>query len=279
MLKEFDIVIIGCGPAGMSAAIYATKPNNKVAIIERNAPGGKMLETDHISNFPNKTNIDGISLSMEMFEHVSTLPCEYISDNVIDIKVENNIKTVITNKGQYNAKVVIIATGTKEKRIGIKGETEYYNKGVSYCATCDAPLYKDKTVVVIGDNDHAKEEANYLKGFASKVIEIKNYSDIEEILGDGDRVTSIKCKDKIVDTDGVFPFIGVEPSSMFAKRLNIVDEKGNIVVNSKMETSIEGIYAVGDVIVKDLRQIVTACSDGAIAGNNALKYLYKLNQK
>ena len=142
MNKEYDIIIIGCGPAGMTAAIYAARPNNKIAIIERNAPGGKMLETSHIANFPNKTMTDGVSLSMEMFEHVSSLPIEYITGNVIDITIENNYKTVITNKGQYKTKVVIIATGTREKRIGIKGESEYYGKGVSYCATCDAALYR-----------------------------------------------------------------------------------------------------------------------------------------
>ena len=235
-----------------------------------------MLETNHIANFPGKTMIDGVSLSMEMFEHVSSLPCEYITGNVIDIIIENDRKIVVTNKGQYKAKVIIIATGIREKRIGFKGEAEYYGKGVSYCATCDAALFKDKVVCVIGDNNHASEEAKYLESFASKVIVIKDYTEIEEILGDNEKVIAIRCKDKTIQTDGVFPFIGSEPGSMFTKRLKIVDDKGYIITNDKMETSIPGIYAIGDVIVKELRQIVTACSDGAIAGNNALKYLYKL---
>lgn len=273
MNNAFDIIIIGCGPAGMSAAIYANKPNLKIAVIERNAPGGKMLNTNHIANYPGKKLIDGVSLSMEMYDHMSSLPISYISDNVIDIKVENDQKIVIASKKQYKAKVIIIATGIREKRIGIKGEAEYYGKGVSYCATCDAALFRDKVVTVIGNSNHAKEEANYLESYAKEVIRIEDSSCIEEIMGDNDKVIAIKCKDKTIMTDGVFPFIGDEPSSMFTSRLNITNSNGYIVTNDKMETAIPGIFAIGDVINKDLRQIVTACSDGAIAGINAIKYL------
>lgn len=272
-MNNLDIIIIGCGPAGMTAAIYATKPNKQVAIIEKNAPGGKMLTTNHIENYPGKKLIDGVSLSMEMFEHMSTLPIKYIPENVIDIHVENDIKTVITNKNQYQAKVVIIATGIREKRIGIKGEEEYYSKGVSYCATCDASLFKDKYVAVIGNTEHAKEEAKYLEAYAKEVTLIEDYTTVEEIMGDGNKVVALKLKDQTLQVDGVFPFIGNEPGSMFTKRLNIVDDKGYIVTNEQMETSIPGIFAIGDVKQKELRQIVTACSDGAIAGINALKYL------
>ena len=272
-MNNYDIVIIGCGPAGMTAAIYATKPNNKVAIIEKNAPGGKMLSTNHIANYPGKKMIDGVSLSMEMFEHMSTLPVRYIAENVIDIKVENDIKTIITNKNQYQAKVVIIATGIREKRIGIKGEEEYYAKGVSYCATCDASLFKDKVVAVIGNTQHAKEEAKYLESYAKEVILVEDHTQVEEILGDGSKVVALKLKDRMLQVDGIFPFIGTEPGSMFTKRLNILDSKGYIITNEQMETSIPGIYAIGDVKQKELRQIVTACSDGAIAGINAIKYL------
>lgn len=272
-MNNYDIIIIGSGPAGMTAAIYATKPNNKVAIIEKNAPGGKMLTTNHIANYPGKKMIDGVSLSMEMFEHMSTLPVRYIAENVIDINVENNKKVVITNKGQYESKVVIIATGIREKRIGIKGEEEYYSKGVSYCATCDAALFKDKVVAVIGNSNHAKEEATYLKSYAKEVILIEDYTMVEEIMGDGNKVVALKLKDRTLQVDGIFPFIGNEPGSMFTKRLNIVDDKGYIITNEQMETSIPGIFAIGDVKQKELRQIVTACSDGAIAGINALKYL------
>jgi len=275
MNNEFDIIIIGCGPAGMSAAIYASRPNVKIAIIERNAPGGKMLNTDHIANYPGKKLIDGVSLSMEMFDHMSSLPISYISDNVIDIKIEEDKKIVITSKKQYEAKSIIIATGIREKRIGIKGESEYYGKGVSYCATCDASLFRDKVVTVIGNTDHAKDEAKYLEGYAKEVIHIEDSSIVEEIMGDSTKVIAIKCKDKTIMTDGVFPFIGNEPSAMFASRLNITNDKGYIVSDSKMETSIPGIFAIGDVIEKDLRQIVTACSDGAIAGINAIKYINK----
>ena len=273
MNNAFDIIIIGCGPAGMSAAIYATRPNLKIAIIERNAPGGKMLNTNHIANYPGKKLIDGVSLSMEMFEHMSSLPISYITDNVIDIKDEGDKKIVVASKKQYEAKVVIIATGIREKRIGIKGETEYYGKGVSYCATCDAALFKDKIVTVIGNSDHAKEEAKHLEAYAREVIRIEDSSCIEEIMGDTNKVVALKCKDKTIMTDGVFPFIGNEPSSMFANRLNITNSNGYIVTNEKMETSIPGIFAIGDVINKELRQIVTACSDGAIAGINSIKYL------
>lgn len=296
MNSVYDLIIIGAGPAGLTSAIYASKANLKVAIIEKNAPGGKLVNINKITNFPTENEILGTDLAIKMFNHALSCGIEYIDETVIDI-IPNQIKTIKASRHTFLAKSIIIATGTKEKKANIEGEDLFFGKGVSYCAICDAPLYKGKDVAVIGDYDAALNEALYLSSFAKNIylISTKNkYSNnellnkvlnnnnikiiyntaISKIEGD-EEVKGIVLNDKLLNVSAVFIFMGLTPSTNFATRLGITNEKGYIIVNGKMETKIAGIYAAGDVIEKELRQIVTANSDGAIAANQVIKYLNK----
>jgi thioredoxin reductase (NADPH) len=304
----YDLIIIGAGPSGMSAAIYGSRGGLKVAMIEKEVPGGKVMKTSDIENWPGVASIKGPDLAFEMFNHAQKFGAEFIYGNVIDIIDEGTIKKVKTSDNTlYETLAVIIATGTKERKIGIKGEDEYYGKGVSYCAVCDGALYKNKPIAVIGGGNSALEEALYLTRFASKIYlihrrdefraediivnNIKNNKVIElklkyiplEINGNN-TVNQIVIKNVVnnevenLEVNAVFPFIGLDPESRFASRLNITNERGYVVTNSEMETDVKGIFAAGDVIEKNLRQIVTASSDGAIAANKVIQYIDELKK-
>lgn len=299
-----DVVIIGCGPAGMSAAVYASRAKLDVVVLDSGAPGGKLLKTSDIENYIGNKKVDGVALAMQMFEHSTSFGAVYQYGNVVDIEDHGAIKRIILDdNSSIDAKSVIIATGTNDGLMNIKGEEEYTGKGVSYCAVCDAAFFKDKVVCVIGGGNSALEEALYLTKFASKVhviirrdvfraepiiqqrvmenpkIEIHKLLKPKEVVGNGMKVTKLVLESSIdgslseIDTDGIFPFIGAIPATAFAKKLGILNDKGYIVVNNKMETSVQGIYGVGDVCDKPLRQIVTATSDGAIAGQQVYHYL------
>jgi thioredoxin reductase (NADPH) len=305
----YDLIIIGAGPAGMSAAIYASRGGLKVAMIEKEVPGGKVMKTGDIENWPGVELIKGPDLAYEMFNHSQKFGAEYLYGNVIDIIDDGKIKKIKTAEGVfYEAYAVIIATGTKERKIGIKGEDEFYGKGVSYCAVCDGALYKNKPIAVVGGGNSALEESLFLTRFASKIYlihrrdefraeeiivnKVRNNKIIElklkyiplEIIGD-DNVKQIVIKNvetnevETLEVSAVFPFIGLDPESRFAARLNIINDRGYIVANSDMETSIKGIYAAGDVLDKNLRQIVTASSDGAIAASKAIHYIDEIKKQ
>jgi len=294
MDKIYDVIIVGAGPAGLTAAIYAAKANLKVAIIEKSAPGGKLVNINNITNFPTEDKIDGPDLAFKMFNHVINCGVEYFDETVIDI-LQDSIKTIKASRNTYYAKTIIIATGTQEKKANIEGEDYFFGKGVSYCAVCDAPLYKNKNIVVVGDYDYALEETLYLSNFGKKVylvsskskftnkvlfdeinrkenVEVLFNSKLEKIVGK-DEVEKVLINSSFFEVSAVFFFIGLTPSTNFASRLGIINERGYIEVNDKMETKLEGIYAAGDVINKNLRQIVTAASDGAIAANQIIRYL------
>lgn len=302
MSKIYDVVIIGAGPAGMSAAIYAKRAGLSVGMIEYSAPGGKMVKTAEILNYPSFTQINGVDLSLKMFEQVQNLEVDYLYGEVIDLK-DGNIKEIICKDGTvYQGKVVIVATGTNPNPLNIPGEDTFISKGVSYCAICDGSFFKNKVVAVIGGGNSALEESLYLTQFVDKLyiiirrdvfraeaiiqekvlkhpkIEIiRNHIPIE-IKGD-DKVDTLCIQDvqtkEITElkVDGIFPYIGATPSTAFLKHLDVLDDRGYIVVNDKMETTVPGIYGAGDCNVKHLRQIVTAVNDGAIAGQNSYHYL------
>jgi thioredoxin reductase (NADPH) len=302
MDKRYDVIVIGAGPAGMTAAIYAKRAGLDVAMLEYNAPGGKMVKTFEIENYPSFININGADLSYKMFEQTQALGAEYLYGDVVDL-IDGDIKTIITEDGsEYKASVVIIATGTKERLLNIPGEEKFTSKGVSYCAVCDGAFFKDKTVVVIGGGNSALEESLYLAQFVKKLyvvirrdvfradelvqekvmenpkIEIIKKHIPIEILGDdkvnGIILENVDTKERVtLETDGIFPYIGADPNTSFVKDLGITDENGYILVNEEMETDIKGIYGAGDCNVKTLRQIVTATSDGAIAAQNAFHYI------
>lgn len=310
---DYDLIVIGGGPAGMTAAIYAQRANLKTAIIEKYIVGGKMIKTSEIENYPGYDNILGPDLSEKMQQQVEKLKVEFIYDEVTTITDSKNheSKTVVMLGGnKYTVKAVIIATGTLERKIGCPGEAEYANRGVSYCAVCDGALFKGKIITVVGGGYAACEEALYLTRFTKQVNlihrrdqfradekivnKIKNHPNITlitdyvvtEVIGDDikKKVAKLKIQNvktkviKEVATDALFPYIGSDPITNFIKELDICDSNGYIIANDKCQTKIAGLYAAGDVIAKNLRQIVTAVNDGAIAAQYLINFIDNFNE-
>lgn len=305
-LKEYDVVIVGAGPAGMTAAVYASRANLSTIMIERGMPGGQMANTADVENFPGFDLITGPDLSTKMFNHAQKFGAEYTYGDIKSVKVEDGKKIIDLGDKQLLAKAVIIATGAEYKKIGVPGEQELGGRGVSYCAVCDGAFFKQKNLVVIGGGDSAVEEGVYLTKFADKVTIIhrrdqlraqkilqerafKNEkidfiwnSNLKSINEKDGKVGSVTIVDNdgnesIIDTDGVFVYIGMQPLTKPFLDLGITDEVGYIITNDEMETSVPGIFAAGDVRVKKLRQIVTATGDGSIAAQNAQHYIEALN--
>lgn len=299
MERHYDIIIIGAGPAGMSAAIYGSRAGLKTAMLEMGAPGGKLIKTAEISNWPGIIETNGAKLASDMFEHSTTFGAEYLYGNVVQVK-DGEYKTIICEDGtEYSAKAVIVATGTQERMMNIPGEQENIGRGVSYCAVCDGAFFRNQEVCVIGGGNSALEEANYLTQFASKVNiiirrdvfradsivqdAIKDNPKISIITkhvpvsvnDDGMRVTGLTIRnvetqeETELATHGIFPYIGLDPATSFLEGLDILDAHGYMVVDENCETKIKGIYGAGDVIAKKLRQVVTATNDGAIAAQHA----------
>ena len=309
---DYDLVVIGAGPAGMTAAIYAQRANLKVIIIEKYLVGGKMTKTAEIENYPGFDFILGTDLSDKMEQQVQKLKVEIIYDEVNNIMdINHQIKKVFLASGrQLVAKGVIIATGTVERKIGAAGELEYANRGVSYCAVCDGALFKNKIISVVGGGYSACEEALYLTRFTNKVNlihrrdefrvdeklldKVKNHPDITlmtnyvvaEVIGDEtkQKVAKLLIKNvktnmiEAINTDALFPYIGSDPITSFVKDMDICNNEGYIVTNDKCQTKIPGLYAAGDVIVKNLRQIVTAVNDGAIAAQYLINFIDNFNE-
>lgn len=302
MDNRYDVIVIGAGPAGMTAAIYAKRAGLNVAMLESMAPGGKMVKTFDIQNYPSYSEVNGADLSMKMFEHTQNLNVSYLYGDVVNITDGEYKKIKCADGNEYEAKAIIIATGTKERLLNIPGELELASRGVSYCAVCDATFFKGKDVAVIGGGNSALEEALYLAEGVNKLYiiirrdvfraeeivqnKVLNHPKIEiikkhipvEITGDkkvdGLVIENVDTKEITkLDVDGIFPYIGSIPNTSFVSDLNITDENGYILVNEKMETKVPGIFSAGDCNKKELRQIVTATSDGAIAGQNAYHYI------
>ena len=306
MTKEYDFLIIGAGPAGMTAAIYASRAGLNTAMVEAGAPGGKLLKTNEISNWPGIKSETGSQLAMDMFEHSTSFGASYEYGKVTKI-LEGEKKQVILEDGTVLlAPAVLIATGTKQRPLHIPGEEKNTGKGISYCAVCDGAFYRDQEIAVIGAGNSALEEALYLTGFASKVwllmrrdvfrgdkitvdkvkanpkIEIIQNVIPTEILDNGSHVTGLKIRDiktgenRILSVWGIFPYIGAEPVTGFLKDLDVLDEKGYLLTDTSMETKIPLLYGAGDVCRKNLRQVVTAVNDGAIAAQAAFHKLQSI---
>ena len=301
-MDNYDLIIIGAGPAGLSAAIYALRGKLKTLILENDTPGGKVVKTSEITNWPGIINVDGATLAYNMFEQVVSLGVVYKYGKVEKILNKKNSKIVITEDAKYKAKAVIVATGTINKKIGLEKEDQLYGKGISYCAVCDAKLYQDKVIAVLGGGDSALKEAIYLSKFANRVILIHRrdqFKASEELIDKMIKTPNLDCKtpftinklhgeqslkgisivnvltneEQYLALDGLFPFIGSIPATDFLQEFEVLDNQGYIVVNQNMETKVKGIYAAGDVVKKELRQIVTACSDGAIAAQHIVETL------
>lgn len=301
--RIYDVIIIGAGPAGMTAAVYASRGNMDTLLLERGVPGGQMADTEEIENYPGFERILGQELSTKMFEHAQKFGAEYAYGDVKGIEDHGSYKVVNAGDKTFKGRTIIITTGAQYRKLGVKGEEEYTGRGVSYCAVCDGAFYRDKEIAVIGGGDSAVEEGMYLTRFAKKVTVIHRRDELRaqkilqdrafanekmdfiwntevvEINGEDGKVSSLTLKNNKTgevtnfETAGVFIYIGTVPLSEPFKSLGIVDEDGYIPTNENMETNVPGVYAAGDIRVKDLRQIVTATGDGSIAAEQALKYL------
>ncbi|WP_391592220.1 Thioredoxin reductase [[Mycoplasma] cavipharyngis] len=300
----FDFLIIGAGPAGLTAAIYGARAGMKCGFIEKDAPGGKMVKTNSLENYPAFETIEGTDLSLKMMNHALANEVSYLYGNVTKVVSIKPYWAVYTENDKiYYAKTVFIATGMIERKIGIPNESEYYGRGVSYCAVCDAALYKGKDVAVIGGGNSAVEEAIYLSNVVANVhiihrrdqfrADAKIVNNMKKIANikihtpfiptrievNNNSVSGVKIQnvnsqnELIIPVSCVFPYIGLNPVTDFVKDLDIIGSDGFIVVNQKMATKYPGLYAGGDVIQKSLRQVATAINDGAIAAIEAKNYI------
>lgn len=306
--KIFDCIILGGGPAGISAALYAKRGNIDVAILDISALGGQPVNYLEIENYLGFESIEGWELAEKFEKHIDkfNIP-KFLMEEIQEIDLVSDIKTIKTLKGEYKARTVIIATGASAAKLGIKGEIEHIGKGVSYCAVCDGAFYKDKVVAVVGGGNAAVEEGMYLTKFAKKVYIIHRRNElradkiVQERALDNKKVEfvfdtvpleinpdengcvgAIKIKNvktnEITDlkVNGVFPYIGFTPNVQGFNGQVMQDERGFIKVDETMRTSTMGVFAAGDVRVTPLRQVITAVSDGAIAGFSAVKYVEEL---
>jgi len=309
-MKVRDLIIIGAGPAGMSAGIYAARSALSPLIIESQMPGGQVALTDFIENYPAFPNgMSGQELTKLMEEQCNNFNVEFMNFIQVDfVEKENKIFKLKTNQGDFFAKTVIVATGASPAELGIPGEREFKGRGVSYCATCDGPLFKDKDILVVGGGDSAVQEAIYLSKFVSslKIVHRRDKLRARKMLQEkviknpkidilwNSNLLEIKGKDLVervvifnnktnqkreIRIDGVFMYVGFKPSSSLVRNLVEMDKLGRIITDHKMRTSTTGLFAAGDVRNTPLRQVVTAVSDGAIAAISAEEYLeYELKQ-
>jgi len=304
--KIYDVIIIGAGPAGMTAAVYTSRANLSTLMIERGIPGGQMANTEEVENFPGFESILGPDLSNKMFNHAKKFGAEYAYGDIKEIIDGKEYKTIKAGSKEYKARSIIISTGAEYKKVGVPGEKELGGRGVSYCAVCDGAFFKEKRLFVIGGGDSAVEEGVYLTRFASQVTIVHRRDELraQKILQDrafaNDKVDfiwnhtikAINEKDgkvgsvTLVSTtdgteqelaaDGVFIYIGMVPLSKPFENLGITNENGYIETNDRMETKVPGIFAAGDIREKTLRQIVTATGDGSIAAQAAQHYVEEL---
>jgi len=305
----YDVIIAGAGPSGMTAAVYASRGNMKTLMLERGMPGGQMVDTEDIENYPGFDSILGADLSNKMFEHATKFGAEYAYGDIKDVEDHGDYKIVLAGDKRFKTKSLIITTGAQYKKLGIEGEAELTGRGVSYCAVCDGAFFKERELIVIGGGDSAVEEGMYLTKFASKVTIVHRRDELraqkilqqrafgnekiefiwdtvpEKINGENGKVSSVTLRNVKTDEaydhqiDGVFVYIGMDPLSEPFKNLGIVDEEGYIPTDENMATNVPGVFAAGDIRVKDLRQIVTATGDGSIAAESALAYIDDLAEK
>lgn len=302
----YDVIVIGAGPAGMTSALYASRSNLSVLLLEQGAPGGQMNNTAEVENYPGYASIMGPELAYKMFEGATSFGAVNAYGMVTGLEDLGDKKVVHCEDQDYFGKTVIIATGCIHRKLGVPGEDEFAGRGVSYCAVCDGAFFKEKELFVIGGGDSAVEEGIYLTQFAKKVtivhrrnelraqkiIQDRAFSNekiafiwdsvLEEITGDDRQVRAVQLKNVKTDAvtklpaDGVFIYVGLDPITTPFLNLGITNEAGWIETNDQMQTRIPGIYAVGDVREKTLRQITTAVGEGSIAGQQVYQYIQDL---
>ncbi|WP_461218774.1 thioredoxin-disulfide reductase [Lapidilactobacillus salsurivasis] len=309
MTKQYDVIVIGAGPGGMTAALYASRSNLSVLMLDRGIYGGQMNNTAEIENYPGFTSILGPELGEKMYASATQFGAEYTYGTVKTVEDHHDYKTVITDEGEYQAKAVIIATGAEHRHLGVPGEEDYSGKGVSYCAVCDGAFFKGREVAVIGGGDSAVEEGIYLAQLASKVtivhrrdqlraqkilqqralanekIEFVWNAQVEAIEGDGQKITDVRYRDKVSGVEkqlpaaGVFIYVGIEPMTEPFRALGVLDEAGWIPTDEQTRTKVPGVFAVGDVRAKHLRQIANAVGEGGQAGQAAFDFIQELQDE
>lgn len=300
-MELFDSVIIGSGVAGMTAAIYLKRSNKKVLVLEKNAPGGQINRTAKIENYPGFQEIDGPTLAYQIYEQMMNLKVEYRYGNVLEIKDLGSTKKIRTDMEEIETKTVIIASGRVPRELNLEHEKTLLGHGISYCAICDGPLYKGKTVGVVGGGNSALEEALYLSDICKKVYiihrrdelraeeeiqeKVKSKSNVEflyqakvvKLMEEKSELSGVEIEQlgelKFLKLDGLFVYIGYVPDTQFLHSLGITLESDYVVVDENMKTSMDGIYACGDVIRKDFYQISTAVGEGAVAALTVKKEL------
>lgn len=300
--QEYDVVIIGAGPAGLAAGLYAARARRKTILIERNVTGGQIALTSTVENYPGLDEVNGFDLGQMMQRQAEKYGMETGYANVTKLKRRNGVHVVRTNEGDYLAKAVILTGGADYNRLGVPGEDELIGKGVSYCATCDAAFFKDQVVAVVGGGDAAMDEGLFVTRYASKVYVIHRRDQlraskilqerafanekmefiwdtvVEEVQGE-DAVQRLKLRNvktneaSTLDVAAIFIFVGLSPNTGYLKGMLKMDEGGHIYVNEWMETEVPGLFAAGDVRVNSARQVVSAAGDGATAAIRADHYI------
>lgn len=290
-----DVVVIGAGPAGMTCALYASRAGASVMILDKGAPGGKMNLTASIENYPG-ADMKGPQLAYAMYEQSMKFGAKMDYKEIVSIEKKDDYFVVKTNKEEIETKNVVLASGTKERLMNIELEEELTGRGVSYCAVCDGPFFKNKDVAVVGGGNSALEESLYLSTIVNKVhlivrrdvfradeyfvnkinecenIEVHFLKKPHKIIEENKKVAGLVVEDSqtqeltTINVQGIFPFIGLDPLSELVKSFDVTNEQGYVLVDENMETTVKGLFAIGDVRDKTLRQVVTATNDGAIAG-------------
>ena len=301
----YDIIIIGAGPAGLTAGLYALRSGNSVLIFEKESIGGQISTSPLVENYPSVKQISGMELSSNMFEQVSDLGIEFEFDEITEITKENDLFIVNSLSDKFLAKSVIIATGVKHRKLNLPNEDDLIGSGISYCATCDGPLFKNENVIVIGDGNSAFQYAILLANYCSNVTictlfdwfvadkalvekakatkNINIVTDVSayEYITKDDNLTGVKFKNQktnellTLNAKGCFIAIGQIPDNKIIKDLVDLDKQGFVIANESCLTKTEGLFVCGDCRTKEVRQVTTAVSDGAIAATQAVKYLDK----
>jgi thioredoxin reductase (NADPH) len=309
MNNHYDVIIIGSGPAGLTAATYASRAQLSVLILDNGVYGGQLNNTADIENYTGFDTVKGEELAEKMYQSSTQFGAEYTYGLVTSIEDNGEYKQVATDMDEtYSGRAIVIATGATHEKIKKEGEQAYDGRGVSYCAVCDGAFFKNEHVVVIGGGDSAVEEGLYLTNLASRVTMISRHSsmtaakiaqvrannnqkidfvpdtDVEEIVGDDEKVTGINLINKVtgektqMDASGVFIYVGVKPNTENFRNLDIFNQKGWVETNNQMETKIPGIYAVGDVRASSIRQIASAVGDGSEAGKRLVEYVDQIKE-
>lgn len=292
----YDIIIVGAGPAGLTSAIYTRRAMKSVLVLEALSYGGQIINTLSIENYPAMPGVSGFDFATNLYNQAKDLGADIKFEKVLEIK-DGSLKKVVTSKGSYECKCVIIATGCENRKLGLPLEEELTGRGISYCATCDGNFYKGKVVAVVGGGNTALEDALYLSDIASKVylihrreefrgeestlnllkkkktIEFLLNSNVTKLVGNEKLEKIIVNDDKEIDVDGLFVAIGKIPENENFRKLINLDDNGYIDSSEDCHTNVSGIFVAGDARRKDLRQLVTATSDGAVAASEAIKYI------